>query len=193
MALQNRRRSIITSLVIGAMLASSPLPAQEAEPGGSENGDSERTVMTVEHLGELVRRIDADAEGKDGLWQLQIKNYPVTVITDQENDRMRIVVPIARLDNVSAKVLKRVMQANFDSALDARYAVAQDILWSTYIHPLGSLQDEEFLAGLGQTVNLVVTFGSTYSSGVLFYGGGDSQGILERQLIDELIKRGKAA
>ncbi len=31
------------------------------------------------------------------------------------------------------------MQANFDTALDARYAIAKGALWSTFIHPLSDL------------------------------------------------------
>ena len=40
-------------------------------------------------------------------------------------------------------------------------------------------------------MNLAVNFGTTYSSGGLAFGGGDSEGILERELIEELLKRGE--
>jgi hypothetical protein len=33
------------------------------------------------------------------------------------------------------------------------------------------------LLGIGQVANLVTTFGSSFSSGLLLFGGGDSQGI----------------
>ena len=84
------------------------------------------------------------------------------------------------------------MQANFDTALDARYAIAKDTLWSAFIHPLHSLDDEAFLLGLGQVVNLVNTFGSSYTSGLLIFRGGDSGGIREKELLDELIGKGLA-
>jgi hypothetical protein len=84
------------------------------------------------------------------------------------------------------------MQANFDSALDARYAIAKETLWSAYIHPLSTLSDEDFLSGLGQTVNLVDTFGSSFSSGSSTFIGGDSSGLKEKELIKELLKKGKA-
>ena len=64
-------------------------------------------------------------------------------------------------------------------------------MWSTFIHPLNPLTDEQFLSGAGQVVNLAETFGTTYSSDGLSYGGGDSEGILERELIEELLKRGE--
>ena len=40
-------------------------------------------------------------------------------------------------------------------------------------------------------MNLVTSFGTTYSSGGLVYGGGDSQQ-LQRELIDKLLERGQA-
>ena len=105
---------------------------------------------------------------------------------------MRIIVPIGPADALEEPLLVRLMQANFDSALDARYAIARGVLWSTFIHPLASLDDAAFLLGLGQTVNLANTFGDSYSSGVLLFGGGDSRGIRERELLEQLIEKGLA-
>ena len=106
------------------------------------------------------------------------------IITDPAADRMRIMIPIVMETSLGTERVKRIMQANFDSALDARYALAQGVLWATFIHPLSSLSDEEFLSGLSQTLNLVATYGSTYSSGLFVFGSGDSQGILEDLLED---------
>jgi hypothetical protein len=78
-----------------------------------------------------------------------------------------------------------MLQANFDTALDARYSVAKGVLWSLYLHPLESLSDEQFLASLGQVVNLAASFGTSYSSGGLSFGGGDSS-----ELIQELLDKG---
>ena len=82
------------------------------------------------------------------------------------------------------------MQANFDSALDARYSIAKDIIWGAFIHPLQELKDEEFLSGVGQAVNLALTYGEAYSSGGLIFGGGDSQSLRQRELIDRLLEKG---
>ena len=76
-----------------------------------------------------------------------------------------------------------------EAVLDARYAVAQGMLWGTYIHPLSTLTDEEFLVGLGQTANVVLSYGTSYSSGVFMFNGGDSAEIEQQRLIEELKKR----
>ncbi len=155
-----------------------------------EEEQQDHYVMNNDRLNEIIRRLDNKTEGKKGLWQFKISNLTVTVITDEKADRMRIIIPVVKTNDLEHDILYRIMQANFDSTLDGRYAIAKDMLWSTYVHPLSSLDDEEFLLGLGQTVNLVSTFGSTYSSGLLTFGGGDSKSIQEKQLLQELLDKG---
>ena len=113
------------------------------------------------------------------------------VIADPVADRMRAMVPIRTAEGLDAEELMRLMQANFDSALDARYAVAQGRLWGIFIHPLSSLQKDQLISALVQTINVARTYGQSYSGGALTFGGGDSNGIY-RELFEELQKRGEA-
>ena len=158
---------------------------------GSLHADTDaRTGMNNQRLGSLIKRIDASVQGKPGFWRFIVEGREVSVITDERANRMRIIVPIAPAVNISTERLKRMMQANFDSALDARYSIAKDIVWGTFIHPLRELGDQEFLSGLGQAVNLALTYGEGYSSGALTFGGGDSRALQRRELIDRLLDRG---
>jgi HEAT repeat protein len=102
---------------------------------------------------------------------------------------MRAVVPIRSSDGLSDDDVRRMMQANFDSALDARYAIAQGRLWAVFIHPLSALEKDQLISGLSQTVNLAKTYGSLYTGGAMLFGGGDSAAI-HRGLIDDLLKKG---
>ncbi|MEO0975570.1 MAG: hypothetical protein AAFX85_20965, partial [Pseudomonadota bacterium] len=77
-------------------------------------------------------------------------------------------------EDVSPELLRRLMQANFDTALDARYAIARNTVWATFIHPLSPLSEEELLSALAQTISIARSYGSTYSSGVWAFGGGDA-------------------
>ena len=103
---------------------------------------------------------------------------------------MRAIVPIRSTEGLESEDLIRMMQANFDSALDARYGIAQGRLWGAFIHPLSPLQKDEFISGVGQAVNLARTYGSLYTGGALTFGGGDSND-LNRALIDELLEKGE--
>lgn len=149
-------------------------------------------TMTNDRLDEIIHRLDDQVEGRKGYWRFKVSNLEVTVITDEKADRMRIIVPVMETGDLGTEQLYRIMQANFDTAMDARYAIAKNILWSAYIHPLAALDDEEFLTGLGQTVNLVTNYGTTYSSGALMFGDGDSKSIQEYQLIQDLLEKGQA-
>ena len=147
-----------------------------------ETGDA----MTAERLGELVLRVDDEAVLDGSSWFFVIEGLETTVVYDIAADRMRIVIPILDSSEIDNETMQRLMQANFDTALDARYAIANGMVWATFIHPLSTLSDEEFLVGLAQTANIVLTFGSSYSSGMFIFGGGDSADIERRRLIDEL-------
>jgi len=147
-------------------------------------------VMNNQRLGELIQRIDESAQGQPGFWTFIVEGREVSVITDEKADRMRVIVPIAPANKVSSDRLIRMMQANFDSALDSRYSIAKGIVWAAFIHPLSALGDEEFLSGVGQSVNLALTYGESYSSGAITFGGGDSQALRRRELIDELLRKG---
>jgi len=152
------------------------------------------TVMDNKRLDILIKRVGKEVSGSLGFWRFKIKEYPVLVITDEQANRMRIMSPVKqdKVDQLSNEEMLRMMQANFDSALDARYAFAKNTLWSAYIHPLNELSDRQFLEGLGQVVNLVTTYGTSYRSGLLMFQRGDSKGIIERELIDELLEKGLA-
>lgn len=144
------------------------------------------TPMTVERLGELVLAVDEDAVLEEPAWIVALDGLEVIIVYDTDADRMRIVIPIGPATDIPREELVRLMQANYDSALDARYAIAQDTLWGVFIHPLSELSDDEFLTALGEVINIVLSYGTSYSSGLLIFGGGDSAEIQRRQLIDEL-------
>jgi hypothetical protein len=147
-------------------------------------------AMTPERLTDIILAIDPDAAINANGIELTIEDIPVLVVMAPSADRMRAMVPIASVDDVTPEEMNRMMQANFDTALDARYAVAQGRVWGVFIHPLGALERAEFLSGLAQTVNLARTYGTLYSGGAQVFGGGDSNGIYD-ELFGDLLNRGQ--
>ena len=150
--------------------------------------------MTAGRIGALITGIAEEAEriGDRDVWTFTLEDVPLTVIVDEAADRMRIAASVAPAAGLSEAELTRLMQANFDTALDARYAIAKGRIWATFIHPLSPLTETQFLSGVGQTVNLVNSYGSTFSSGGLNFGGGDSNDLIARELIERLLKKGEA-
>lgn len=132
-----------------------------------------REKMTNARLGEIIKRLDKGSRGAPGLWKFRINERMLNVITDARADRMRIVAVVAEAATLEKEQLFRLMQANFDTALDSRYAIARGRVWATFIHPLSELSDEEFISGVLQTVNLAQSYGTTFSSNIIQFGGGD--------------------
>lgn len=143
--------------------------------------------MTLERLANIILTIDDEAQLRGSAIEFTVQDIPVIVVADSSADRMRAMVPIRSADSLETEELLRLMQANFDSALDARYAVAQGRLWGVFIHPLSPLEQDQFLSGLAQTINVARTYGQTYSGGAQVFGGGDSNEIYQG-LLDELRK-----
>jgi len=154
------------------------------------HGQSLEQPMSLERMEEILLALSPDMESDGTQFLLIVEDVRVFVITDADSDRMRVMTPIRPYHNISPEEMKRMMQANFDSALDARYAIARGTLWSVYIHPLSSLQKNQLISGIGQVVNLARTYGKEYSGGGLSFRGGDSDDINKR-LIEELLEKGE--
>lgn len=176
------------ALVLLTVPMLSPVQAQQTPPPVEEAAPDILTPMTLPRLADILTAIDEDATVEPRGITLTIASIPVTVVVDPLANRMRVLVPISSAAGLSDGDLMRLMQANFDTALDARYAIANGRLWSTFIHPLAELQTDQLISGLSQTVMLARTYGDTYSSGALSFGGGDSRGLIEelRDLGEEL-------
>ena len=160
--------------------------------GGLAAQDAPETEppMDYERLGKIIFALDPEAQPRGPGFQLTVSEVPVLVITDANADRMRAMVPIRRAEGLTPEDMRRMMQANFDTTLDARYAIANGTLWAAFIHPLSSLKKDQLISGLAQTVNIAATYGTLYTGGAAEFGGGDSTD-LQRALIEELLKKGE--
>lgn len=182
---------LIPLVFVAAM--SLPVQAQETQTPQTDTPQLQAEgegPMTYEKLGRIIFALDPDAQPQGPGFVLTIAEVTVLVVVDRTSDRMRAMVPVAEVADLSEQDLLRMMQANFDSALDARYAIANNTLWSAYIHPLSPLKKDQFISALGQTVNAALTYGTLYSGGAMQFNGGDSPGI-QRDLIDKLLKKGE--
>jgi len=166
-------------------IAPPPLAGQqEGVPNQLESPFGFDGEMTGERLGILAQRVDPNAQVAGNGYILKIQDRDLRIVFDENADRMRIITPIIPATNLPDGLLLRLSQANFDSALDARYAIGSGMVWASFVHRLSSLTDEDFISGLAQTAVAAETFGTTFSSGAFVFGGGDSaeinQDLLER-------------
>jgi hypothetical protein len=167
------------AMTIAVAFTATPLFAQDAEPH-----------MTLDRMARIVQALDNDANVTPNGFEFAIDDVPVLIIADTTANRMRAMVPISSVEGMTPDEMERVLQANFDSALDARYAIAMGRLWGVFIHPFRELERDQLISGIAQTVNVAQTYGGLYTSGAAQFGAGDSSG-LQAQLLEELLERGE--
>ena len=99
----------------------------------------------------------------------------IVVMTDERANRMRIMMPIRPFDTQNVDDLQLAviaLHANYDRALDARYAVQEGMLWSAFIHPLSSLTPTDLDSAIKQVIALRDNTGTSYSSGAFIFAPG---------------------
>ncbi len=131
-------------------------------------------AMDNAKLQTLIESLSQDIEGEPGYWSFTLASRQVVVITDEAADRMRIMTPVVEDSQLPAEQARTLLAANFDRALDARYAVSRGYVWSAFIHPLSALSEEEFVDGVRQVVTLAENYGTSYTSTDLVFQGGQN-------------------
>lgn len=159
-----RQFTIGLLVLLGAILrGAGPEEQRKSVPTESE-------TMTIRILQALINEVVQDLKGEPGQWRFTYAGVDMALLTSVAHDRMRIVAPVGPEAELTDQQRKRMLDANFHSALDARYASSNGMVYAAYIHPLSPLRREEVLSALRQVAQLVKTFGTTYSSGELSFG-----------------------
>jgi hypothetical protein len=142
--------------------------------------------MTPAQLNSILLEIDPGAQIAEGSALLTLNDVPVTVMYDADANRLRALVPIASAGGMTDGQMQRLLQANFDTALDARYALAGGRVWSVFMHPFAELDRDRVLSGMAQAVSLAQTYGTTFSSSEQMFMRGDSVDRLQEMAAPDL-------
>jgi ribosomal protein L12E/L44/L45/RPP1/RPP2 len=162
------------SAIIALLLITTILPVQSQN---MNNSDLEKIIYVV-----------ADSlRGNTGNWQFMIKDRILVCITDEKNNRMRIMSPIVEQKELGFQDMLKLMEANFHTALDVKYAISDEVLWSVFIHPLKQLDKDEVLSAINQVYAAAVTYGTTYNSTGLVFPKKEKENTKEDQ--EKLFKK----
>jgi len=127
--------------------------------------------MSSQKLLELITQVSDTVTTNGNSIQFLYKQRPLFCIYDKNFNRMRIISPILETKDLEEEQLLNALVANFHSALDVKYALSDEIMWSVSIHPLIELNDYQVLDAIDQVHTASITFGSTYSSTNLVFPG----------------------
>ena len=143
----------------------------------------EAQEMNKATLGEIIYIVADSIKGKEGNWQFMIKDKFLICIADQKNNRMRIMTPIIEQKKLTYADMLKLMEANFHTALDVKYAIADGILWSVFIHPLKELKKVQVLSAIDQVYTAADTYGTTYNSMGLNFPNRSEEEIFKKKKI----------
>jgi len=110
------------------------------------------------------------------MWGFSAGRHQLMIQTQEEANRMRIVASVVNESDLDRPELCKLMEANYHSALDARYALTDGKLVSLYLHPLEELTATQFTLGLYQTIMCAQSFGTSYSGGTMVFGASGGRG-----------------
>ena len=128
--------------------------------------------MTAAHIGEIISSVsDSIQTNGSSTWQFLYKDRLIICITDENANRMRIISPIIEREKLEEEQILNSLVANFHTALDVKYAISDEILWSVFTHPLKELTDHQVEDAISQVYYANLTFGVSYSSTTLTFPG----------------------
>ncbi len=187
-----RRALVCAVFFIGAAVGAAGGGAGTARAQEVPRGEAHMPEINAERLGRLILALDPDAVAQGNGWRLSIEGQLVLLITDPAAGRLRAMVPVRAASGLTAPQLVRLLGANFNTALDARYAIAEGLVWSIFVRPLAGLGKVQLISGLAQVVTLARSYGTSYSSGAMRFGPRGAEGDPpDAALIERLLRRGQ--
>ena len=126
--------------------------------------------MTPERMVEIIQQWGEPVQ-QGNVVDFQYKNVPITMIYDIPADRMRLISPVKRQEDLTVEQMVAALSANFHSVIDVRYCLNNGVLWSAFIHPLSDLSALLLASAIQQVTLSNITFGKEYSGGELRFDG----------------------
>ena len=131
---------------------------------------SAEEVMTPKILQDVITELAQEVKVDNNVIQFSYQGIEMILVYDTAADRMRMMSPIIATKDLQEGMLEKAMAANYHSALDARYAIFDEIVWSVFIHPLSDLKVSFFKSAVLQVATAKATFGNGYTSGAMSFG-----------------------
>ncbi|MGJ3245876.1 MAG: hypothetical protein ACFE0I_07360 [Elainellaceae cyanobacterium] len=111
--------------------------------------------MTLDDITQTLR--DMFAENVQVMepdsWQVEQGNSRILVLLSEDLSWMRVLITIAPQIE-AAPFLSQLLEANFDTTQETRYALSQGILWGVFQHDRESLTSSDFKRAIARLISL---------------------------------------
>ncbi len=133
----------------------------------AQDSHAKDAAMNGKRLFTLLADLYSDVLQEGPVIRFSHQGTPIILVYDENADRMRLLAPIAAVEDLEAGMLEAALSANFHSVLDARYAISDGIIWAAFLHPLADLSETLFISAISQVATAKVTFGADFAGGGL--------------------------
>ena len=113
--------------------------------------------MQITEISPLLERLFDSQDIKhdaEEAWQIKNSRINLLVILSEDRSWLRLLSPIATASEAMS-LLPQLLEDNFETTQEARYAFNQNVLWAVYHHRLESLTTEDFESAIASIVTLV--------------------------------------
>ena len=146
-------------LVAAMALGCAGLGATSGREAAGDEGPMTQARM------ELIFAEQVDAiEGPSGMIRTVVDGVEIFLISDPANDQMQIISRIGMSDRLPRRYLNRLLEANAQATGEARYAIAEGIVYGVFLHPISTLTRARIESGFAQVLALAQNFGTTFSN-----------------------------
>jgi hypothetical protein len=90
---------------------------------------------------------------QSGTWQVEMPQLRLLVLLSDDQSWLRVLIPIAPAQDAQP-FLEQLLEANFDTTQEARYALNQNVLWGVFQHNCATLDPEDFSAAIARVIAL---------------------------------------
>src|SRR6478672_9623953 len=111
--------------------------------------------MTPEEISNTLKDLFGDSVEMPAAtsWQVETPNFRLLVLLSEDGSWLRILLPIADAQEAQP-FLDKLLEANFDTTLETRYAIHQNVLWGVFQHSPATLAASDFSAAVARLLAL---------------------------------------
>ncbi|NJK72998.1 MAG: hypothetical protein HC849_28985 [Oscillatoriales cyanobacterium RU_3_3] len=111
--------------------------------------------MTPEEITNSLQNLFGESvETQDSTsWQVETDRFRLLVLLSEDRSWLRILLPIASAAEAQP-FFDKMLEANFDTTLETRYALHQNILWGVFQHSSATLAAADFAAVITRLLDL---------------------------------------
>jgi hypothetical protein len=88
-----------------------------------------------------------------GSWQVDTPEFRLLVLLSDDESWLRLLIPIAPAQDAQP-FIEQLMEANFDTTQETRYALQQGVLWGVFQHSYAGLSADDFVAAVQRLIHL---------------------------------------